>query len=126
MNDSEARLDVAMSGILLVGVVTSLIIVLIGIFLYHVQYNSFSFNYTPEWQLTGSDFFGYSASLFSSISSGVRPTEMMALGIVILMLTSYARVAVSVVYYGLRKNPRYLLITAFVMVILTASLLVHR
>ena len=49
--------------------------------------------------------------------------EVLGLGIVVLMLTPYVRVVASVLYFGLAKNPKYLLITLFVLLVLTASLL---
>jgi uncharacterized membrane protein len=41
------------------------------------------------------------------------------------MITPYVRVLASVVYFGVVRNLKYVIITAFVLVILTASLLVH-
>jgi uncharacterized membrane protein len=40
-------------------------------------------------------------------------------------MTPYLRVVASVVYFGLVRNAKYLIITLFVLIILTASLLVH-
>jgi len=49
--------------------------------------------------------------------------QVLGLGIVVLMLTPYVRVLASVLYFGLVRNPKYLLITFFVLIVLTASLL---
>ena len=41
------------------------------------------------------------------------------------MITPYMRVVASVIYFGAARNVKYIVITTFVLVILTASLLVH-
>jgi uncharacterized membrane protein len=50
---------------------------------------------------------------------------LMTLGIVLLILTPYIRAVLSVIYFGSRGNLKYLVITSFVLAILTVSLLIH-
>ncbi len=49
----------------------------------------------------------------------------MTLGIAILILTPYARVIMSILYFIGRKDMKYTLITLFVFILLTISLLFH-
>jgi len=50
---------------------------------------------------------------------------LMTLGIAILILTPYVRVIMSVAYFIGRKDIKYSLITLFVFILLTISLLFH-
>jgi uncharacterized membrane protein len=47
----------------------------------------------------------------------------MALGMAILILTPYVRAVLSVVYFASRKNLTYLIVTLFVLIVLTVSML---
>jgi uncharacterized membrane protein len=46
-------------------------------------------------------------------------------GVVILILTPYVRVLMSVLYFAWEKNTKYILITLFVLLLLTISLAVQ-
>lgn len=111
-----------LSYILIGGVVLSFVTEVIGLMLYYVQTGGFAVDFSSQWQLTGSNFFSYVASLFSSLNSGASATRVMAVGIIILMLTPYVRVLASAVHFGLSRNMKYLLFTTFVFFVLTLSL----
>jgi uncharacterized membrane protein len=49
----------------------------------------------------------------------------MTLGIAILMLTPYVRVILSVIHFSREKNVKYVLITFFVLALLTISLAIR-
>jgi uncharacterized membrane protein len=49
----------------------------------------------------------------------------MTLGITTLILSPYARVVVSVLYFAWQRNIKYTLITIFVLTVLTISLALH-
>jgi uncharacterized membrane protein len=49
----------------------------------------------------------------------------MTLGLVALILTPYIRVITSVIYFTWKKNSKYVLVTLFVLITLTASLALH-
>jgi len=49
----------------------------------------------------------------------------MTAGIMVLILTPYIRVIASVIYFGWEKNFKYVLITLFVLVVVTLSLALH-
>ena len=123
---SEEKLDLLISYILILGVLASAIIEAAGITGYYSMIGNLNISFQPSFAMKGTDFFGYAWKLFQELSMGAwSPTQVLALGIVVLMLTPYLRVVASVLYFGLAKNPKYLCITLFVLTLLTASLLEH-
>ena len=50
---------------------------------------------------------------------------LMIAGIVVLILTPFIRIIVSVVYFGREKNWKYVFITLFVLLVITLSLTLH-
>lgn len=123
---SEEKLELAISYILIIGVIASVAMEAIGIFSYYYINRDLSITFQPQYALKGADFFSYSGvTLQSLIQGNWTPFQILALGLVLLMITPYMRVVASVVYFGLVRNVKYLFITAFVLAILTASLLFH-
>jgi uncharacterized membrane protein len=124
--DREEKLELTISYILIIGVVASVAIEVIGILRYYNSNGNLDIVFQPEFALRGVDFFSYSGrTLFQVMSGEWTPIQILSLGIVVLMMTPYLRVVASVAYFGLVRNAKYLIITLFVLTILTASLLVH-
>jgi uncharacterized membrane protein len=122
----EEMLELAISYILIVGVVVSIVIEMVGMLSYYYANRDLSVAFRPEFALQGHDFFTYSESTFRVVRvSSWSPLQILSLGLVLLMLTPYIRVVASVIYFGWVKNVKYLSITLFVLIILTASLLLH-
>lgn len=125
-NVSEEKLELVISYILMIGVVSSVVVEAIGILNYYYANRDLTIAFQPQYALKGRDFFSYSgATLQSLIQGNWTPLQILGLGLVLLMITPYVRVLASVVYFGLVKNLKYVIITAFVLIILTASLLAH-
>ncbi len=123
---SEEKLELAISYILIIGVMVSVAIEAIGIFSYYYVNRNLSIIFQPQYSLKGADFFSYSGvTALSLIQGNWTPFQILALGLVLLMITPYMRVVASVIYFGAARNVKYIVITTFVLVILTASLLVH-
>ncbi len=129
--DKAAKLQKAVSYVLIGGVILSLILETVGFVLYYTQTKNLALEFTKQWQLKGADFFSHTAYVFMSAiyggdhSSINNPLKIMALGIIILMLTPFVRVVASVIFFGYQKDFKYLVITFFVLVVLTISLLTH-
>jgi len=122
----EEKLELAISYILIIGSIVSVAIEAIGIFSHYYVHRDLSIVFQPQYALKGADFFSYSGvTVLSLIQRSWTPFQILALGLVRLMITPYMRVVASVVYFGAARNVKYLAITTFVLVILTASLLVH-
>ncbi len=123
---SEERLELAISYILIVGVLVSVAIEAVGIAGYYSANGNLNIVFQPSFAMTGTDFFSYTGKLVQGFLVGAwTQIQVLGLGIVLLMLTPYLRVVASVIYFGLVKNTKYLLITLFVLIVLTTSLLVH-
>ena len=123
---NEEKLDWAISYILIGGVLASVVIEAFGVASYYSVYGNLDIIFRPSFAMTGTDFFSYTGKLMQQFFAGASsPTQILALGIVLLMFTPYLRGIASVIYFALAENPKYLLITLFVLIVLTASLLVH-
>ena len=57
--------------------------------------------------------------------TGFRVVKLMTLGLITLISTPYIRVITSVIYFTWEKNRKYLLVTLFVLILLTANLALH-
>lgn len=122
----EAELETAITYILIAGVIASVVVETVGITNYYLTSGNLDIVFQPNFSMTGTDFFNYTMRLIQRFFvGGWTSTQILALGIVLLMLTPYLRVAASVVYFAFARNPKYLFITLFVLLVLTASLLVH-
>ncbi|MGD0689100.1 MAG: DUF1634 domain-containing protein [Candidatus Bathyarchaeia archaeon] len=121
---SEEKLDSLISYILIFGVLVSVALEALGIAGYYSSNGNLNILFRPSFAMKETDFFSYAGKLFQELSmGGWSPMQVLGLGIVVLMLTPYLRVVASVLYFGLARNPKYLLITLFVLLVLTASLL---
>jgi uncharacterized membrane protein len=127
------KLETSISYILIVGVFLSLVLISIGLVSYYAP-RGFSSqpHFTAKWQLDGSNFFAFINNFISQISSSASTThfpsiaiKIMALGLVILIITPFVRVFASVIFFGLKRNYKYFLITSFVLITLTVSLIAH-
>ncbi len=123
---SEEKLELAISYILIGGVVLSVFFELIGFIGYYFANGSLSVVFQPAFALKGADFFSYAgATVLRLLRGDWTPIDILSLGLVLLMITPYVRVLASTVYFGWVRNMKYLFITLFVLMVLTASLLVH-
>jgi len=121
---SEEKLDSLISYILIFGVLASVAVEIVGIADYHSSSGNLNILFQHSFAMKGTNFFSYAGELFQELSMGSwSPMQVLGLGIVVLMLTPYVRVVASVLYFSLVRNPKYLLITLFVLIVLTASLL---
>ena len=119
-----AGLEAMISYILITGVVASLVLEAVGLFLFHREYGTLAISYDRRLVLYAHDFFNFLGRFFSAHApGGDSAARLMALGMAILILTPYARTVLSVVYFASRKDFTYLAVTLFVLIVLTASML---
>ncbi|HVA66720.1 MAG TPA: DUF1634 domain-containing protein [Elusimicrobiota bacterium] len=122
----EEALDFIIGYILAGGVILSIVLESYGLLLYCRGAHGFAVSWDPVWRMSGKNFFAYSAALFLSLGRGaLTPAAIMALGLVVLMMTPYVRVVVSTLFFGLKRDWKYLCITLFVLAVLTGSLIRH-
>lgn len=117
-------LETIISYILMIGVLVSLAVEAVGLG-YYATTESLQVDFTSRWQTSGSDFFAYAWGTLLSLGAGATPVTLIALGIVLLMVTPYLRVVASVLYFTVERNPKYALISLFVLAVLTISLKAH-
>ncbi len=120
----ESKLETIISYLLIIGVVVSLMLTVVGLIFFHSHGLSISLN-DPAMFIQGQNFFSFIGGLASSWESQSRAIYFITLGIVILILTPYIRVIASFAYFGARKDIKYILITLYVLIVLTVSLTLH-
>lgn len=116
----QRGMDTLVGAILLDGVLLSLGLITLGLFWRYLNTGGLWLDY----KISGMNLFQFVAKEFRLAAAGaVRPRLMVNLGIAVLMLTPFLRVAASLVYFmGVLKNWKYTLFTAIVLVVLTYSL----
>ena len=121
----ETKLENWVSRVLIVGVVISLILEGLGMLLLCLHSHSTAISWEPSASIHGRDFFTFLNRLVTETPAVPLPLHLMVLGIAVLMLTPYIRAVMSVFYFASVKNVKYLIITLFVLAILTISLAIH-
>jgi uncharacterized membrane protein len=121
---SEERFENGISYILIGGVALSLVLEIAGIIIFFMTYRNVDVSQGSEFFIHGRGFFSFVFSSLFTGSAGLAIRLMLA-GMIILLLTPYARVLLSVGYFALARNAAYVLITLFVLVVLTLSLIFH-
>lgn len=116
----EAEMDVLIGYILLGGVLGSAALLVAGLIWRWIATGSLTLDYT----ISHMNFFEFLVADVRGLFGGtMRPRLLVSLGIAVLMLTPYVRVAASVVFFLLaERNWKYTLFTAFVLAVLTYSL----
>jgi uncharacterized membrane protein len=120
----ESGLETIISWVLLTGLAVSMALELAGIVLYWRAYGGLMISQAPSAFINGRNFFSFVAGQLRG-RTGDAPSLLMIAGIVVLLLTPYVRVILSVAYFAWEKNLRYVLITLVVLAALTASMLLH-
>ncbi len=119
-----SRLESAISYLLMAGVAISMLLETIGMVLFYQSYGNLNISQDKTVFIQGRNFFTF---IYDQFRGQGQPAAIifMTLGIIVLMLTPYVRVIVSVVYFAWQKNAKYVLITLFVLAVLTISLALH-
>jgi uncharacterized membrane protein len=120
-----SKFERAISYLLIIGVILSLILEVIGIIVFHHVYGNLAVSESGRMFIRGKNFFNFMYRLFEGEYSQDKAVLIMVLGISILILTPYLRVIMSVFYFIWERNIRYVGITLFVLIILTLSLITH-
>ncbi|MEM0482296.1 MAG: DUF1634 domain-containing protein [Nitrososphaerota archaeon] len=115
------RLEVLISLVLVTGVVLSLAILAIALAIYIVDTGP-EIALSEKYRVFSPNFIEYVKNL---AGMGFGASGLMAIGLTLLMLTPYARVVASFTYFAAKRDLRYSLITVFVLVVLTISLITH-
>jgi uncharacterized membrane protein len=116
----QTEMDALVGYLLLGGVLLSLALIVSGLFWRYLNTGGYSLDY----QLSGMNLLQIVQSEIRAVLLGqLRPRLLVSMGIAVLLLTPYLRVAASMVYFlAVLKNWKYTLFTAFVLIVLTRSL----
>lgn len=124
MVNSIRELEVLISRLLTFGVFLSIFFVSIGVGLYLMQTGGLTLALSDEWFLKGETVFDVLGNIIGKLFSWSDLSFVfMSMGILLLMLTQYIRVIMSVIYFIFIKDWKYVAITLAVFIILTLSLL---
>jgi len=120
MRRTHIDVDLVIGYVLLGGVLTSMALLATGVAWHDVRTGELGLDY----RLGDTTLFGFVVLDVQQLVAGeFRPRLLVNLGIAVLMLTPYARVLASMVYFGtVERNWKYTAITAFVLAVLTYSL----
>jgi uncharacterized membrane protein len=122
----ETRLETIISYLLIAGVIISLCLEVIGIVLFYRQYHNLNIMLQNKAMfIQGQNFFIFLFNTAKDEGMANSAVLFMTLGLATLILTPYIRVIASFIYFAWEKDYKYVLITAFVLVILTLSLTLH-
>jgi len=125
LRSSNVALESIIGYSLLICVMLALFLEIVGLMLYISAGNSLSISLDQKLSVQEENFFTYTLRTISSAIRSPSYVNLMSLGIAILMFTPYLRAVFSVAYFILAKNYKYTLITSFVLVVITISLMVQ-
>ncbi|MGD6806855.1 MAG: DUF1634 domain-containing protein [Candidatus Bathyarchaeia archaeon] len=123
--EKESKLEFIVSILLIAGVVTSVIFEVIGIGLYFGSYGNTEVSHAQNAYISGENFFIFIIQKVQNLFAQENALLFMTMGIITLILTPYIRAITSCIYFAWEKNGRYVLITLFVLIVLTVSLIFH-
>ena len=125
LGSGESKLETGISYLLIAGVIISLLLEIIGvIFLFHSQ-GHLDISRDTSVFIQGHDFFTFIYKEVQEKHTEGSAILFMTAGVIVLVLTPYIRVIASVLYFIWEKNMKYVLITLFVLVVVTLSLGLH-
>ena len=121
----EPKLESIISYLLIIGVMTSVVLEIIGLVLYFEAYGNLQVSQAPNVYINGGNFFVFIIERLQNLFVSENAVLFLTLGIIILILTPYVRAIASLVFFAWEGNRKYVLITLFVLVVLTISLILH-
>jgi uncharacterized membrane protein len=125
LGSGESKLETSISYLLITGVIISLVLEIVGLVMFCITNHSLAILQSGDVYIQGNDFFTFIYQQFTGSHSPNIGTRLMTFGIIVLILTPFLRLIASVIYFGWRKNLKYVFITLFVLVIITLSLSLH-
>jgi len=125
LGSGETKLETIVSYLLIAGVIISVIMEAIGIILYYGTYGNVQVSQNQAVFISGKNFFAFIIYQTQHLLGSQNALLFMTLGLIILILTPYIRAITSVIYFAWERHYKYVLITLFVLIVLTISLVLH-
>ena len=125
LGSGETQLETIISYVLIIGVIFSMIIISTGIALYYRTYGNVQISQSPAVFINGQNFFAFIINEIPHFMGSMNALTFITIGLIILILTPYVRAITSAIYFAWEKHYKYVLITLFVLIVLTISLILH-
>jgi uncharacterized membrane protein len=126
LGSGESKLETTISYLLIIGVALSIALEIAGIAIFYKSHGNLDILLQDKAMfIQGRDFFSFLYQLFARGPMQNTGIFLMTLGVAALILTPFVRVIVSAMYFAWKRDARYALITAFVLVAITVSLALH-
>jgi uncharacterized membrane protein len=126
LGSGESRLETIISYLLIIGVVLSIVLEIAGIAIFYSSRSNLGIILDDRAMfIQGRDFFAFLYQIFVRKPTQGTGIFLMTLGVATLILTPFVRVIASALYFAWKKDSKYVLITAFVLVAITISLALH-
>lgn len=125
LGSGESKLETGISYLLIAGVIVSLLLEIVGIIIFYHSYGHLAISQDIGMFIKGRNFFSFIYKELQGNYVEGSAILFMTAGIIVLVLTPYIRVIASVIYFIWEKNIKYVLITLFVLVVVTLSLVLH-
>ena len=125
IGSGESKLETTISYLLIIGVIFSLILEAIGLTLFYYSFANLNILENEVVFIREENFFSFVITTLQGENIQNSAILFMTLGLITLISTPYIRVITSVIYFAWEKNRKYLLLTLFVLIILTVSLTLH-
>ena len=124
-NNNESKFEKVISYLLITGVILSILLEMIGVIMLYHSYGNLNISHETNVYIKGHDFFSFIYQQIQDRQTTQPAILLMITGIIVLILTPYLRVIASFVYFLWQKNYKYVLITLFVLIVVTLSLALH-
>ena len=125
LGSGETQLETIISYVLIIGVIFSMIIISTGIALYYRTYGNVQISQSRAVFISGQNFFAFIINEIPHFMGSMNALTFIIIGLIILILTPYVRAITSAIYFAWEKHYKYVLITLFVLIVLTISLILH-
>jgi uncharacterized membrane protein len=123
--NGQSRLDRIIIGLLITGVMVSILLEIIGIVLFCHSHGSLTISSETTAFIHGRDLSFLAHHLSTMVGKQGIDIFFMTLGIIVLIMTPFIRVIVSIAYFAIERDIKFFFITLFVFVVLLISLLIH-
>ncbi len=125
LGSGESKLETIISYVLIIGVIFSVTLEIIGITLFYGNYGNLQISEDKTFFISGQNFFAFTIYQLQHLFVSQNAIMFITLGLIILILTPYVRAITSIIYFAWEKHFKYVLITLFVLIVLTISLAFH-
>jgi uncharacterized membrane protein len=122
---STSRLTRSIAALFLIGVTVGVLLEVIGMVLHFLSSGQFGISFDAPFYIHAKNLGLFALDIWGMEKGRSIDIFIMTLGILVLILTPYLRVVISIVYFAWERDYKYVLLTLFVLVVLSLSLALH-